>query len=1580
MIISKLLNILQSSKINLKIIEDRIDVEAPKGALTKDIIELIKDNKKMILDYFYTNNLNRYNSIKPARIRDYYPLSSAQKRLYILQQMDLSSTTYNIAQIVPIENIPKNQLEVAVKELISRHESLRTFFEIINDEPIQKIHDEVPLEIKYYEVKNSSENDNIFKQFVKPFNLNEVPLLRVGLIKTADNNCYLLIDMHHIISDGTSIELLRKDFKMLLNNEKLEPLRLQYKDYSEWQNSEEQKEIIKKQEEYWIKTYSNEIPLLNLPYDYTRPTYQNFEGATVNFTLNKNITRKIKKLCKGTNSTLSITLLAIYNILLSKLSGQEDIIVGLPIAGRKHSDLENIIGMFVNTLAMRNYPKAELRFKDFLNDVKNNTLLAYENQEYQFEDLVEKIGVTRDFSRNPIFDVCFNMLNMGSFNDNTYKVEETYEHTSSLAKFDITLTAFETSDTININLEYATKLFNPNTINRFIEYFKKLIEEITFEIKLSEIEIITETEKELVLYEFNDTIVNYPNDKTIHQLFEEQVERTPDNTVLVFENKEMSFRELNEKSNQLARVLRNKGVVPDSIVGLMVDWSFEMIMGIMGILKASGAYLPIDNEYPEKRKLFMLENSNAQILLTKNNIYKEFGYIGDVILLDDIKLHSLQSDNLPLINKSNDIAYVIYTSGTTDTPKGVMIEHTSAINTLLYLNKLYPLEQNDSYLLKTSYCFDVSVSEIFCYLFNGARLVILKPGFEKDLDQLLLTIKENKITHINFVPSMFNMIAQSIDSIDINSFKSLKYIFLAGEAFLKSMALPFKEYCDFIKLENLYGPTEATIYASGYSLQNLDTISNIPIGKPINNTDLYIINNFFLIQPIGVAGELLIGGTGLARGYLNRDDLTREKFIYWEPETGKTYNKDCKTESAIRVYRTGDLCRWLPDGNIEFLGRIDHQVKIRGFRIELGEIENQLLNIENIKETIVLAKEDHSGQKYLIAYIVSETEIEISELRGTLLKFLPDYMIPAHFVILNKLPLNSNGKIDRKLLPDPEIKVKEYIAPRNEIEEILVEIWAEVLNIKKGKISIDSNFFELGGDSIKTIQIASRLNRHGIKLSVTDIFKHPRIEQLSTILKQSDKPISQDLVTGEIALTPIQVWFLNSGFTDIHHFNHSIMLCKRDRFDLTIIDKVFNELTTHHDLLRTTFEKNSNGYIQYNNGLDKNYYTIESHNLIGKKNYAKLIEEKSTNIQKSINLATGPLLKIGHFITDNEDHLLIVIHHLLIDGISWRILFEDFSFAYNAVLNKNNIVFPPKTNSFKYWSEKLKEYANSPKLLKEQPYWEKAARDFVPPLPKDNKISREQKINQNQRNIIVSFSEFETENILKNSCKTYNTEINDILLSALVHSVCKWGNIESIMVELEGHGREQIIEDININRTIGWFTTQYPAILKYYEDISTLIKETKENLRQIPNKGIGYGILKYLREDKSLKAEPEICFNYLGEFTGNGINSFEDDLLYEFSNLSNGESIGPFMESNYTLNINGMTANKILSFTFGYNMYEYTEETIEKLTVLFKKNLLELSEHCIAKIEKEATPSDYGLKNVSLNDLNKLKSKIKLLN
>ncbi|MCU0287485.1 MAG: amino acid adenylation domain-containing protein, partial [Acidobacteria bacterium] len=1217
-----------------------------------------------------------YESIIPVEEKEYYDLSFAQRRMYILQQIDLSGTAYNMPQIIPLlGEVDINQLEETFQKLINRHESLRTSFHIIGDEPRQRVHREVGFKIEKYQ-------DADPHRFVRAFDLSRAPLLRVGEFKTSTGKHYLVVDMHHIISDGISGQVLRDDFRALYQQKELPSLRIQYKDFAQWQNSPGEIARLHQQQSYWLDEFSGEIPVLEIPTDYPRPISQSFTGDNIDFELTFQETGALNRLALENGATLFMVLTTAINILLSKLCGQEEIIIGIPIAGRRHSDLEKIIGMFVNTLALRNYPMGEQTYLQFLGNLKEKVLMAFENQEYPFEELVDKLSLKRDMGRNPLFDVMFVLQNMSNPSTVERPQPSFDEEIIETAKFDLSIGAVESGQKILFSIQYCTALFTKKTIERFITYFKKIILAIINEpgIKLQQMDVLSEKEKEQLLVEFNNTDELYPLDKTIYQLFTEQVTKTPDHIAAIgelvlsvrsFGPISLTYRQINEQAQRLAGLLIQKGVLADDIVALMAERSVEMIVGIMGILKSGGAYLPINSDYPRARINFMVKDSGTKILLTAN----EIASLSKESVFDS---QHLSLSGHPSSHSSH-LAYLIYTSGSTGNPRGVGVEHRSVVNLVYGLKeKVYRYEYPVSIALISPIYFDASVKQIFPALILGHRLVIVSQNDLLSGRQLLhLYIKYN-ITVSDGTPSHLVILLDDISKLHLPYKIPVKRFVIGGDVLnpalirkLLELLGPGDEKSE-LEIVNVYGPTECCDVTASFAVtgDNIDNYRRIPIGTPLGNVKVVIVGKWQHLQPMGVAGELCISGAGLGRGYLNQPELTAEKF-------GSQITLMKNKNSALRadfhhsafdlpriqhsnLYCTGDLARWLPDGNIEFIGRIDNQVKIRGYRIELGEIENRLLKYPGIKEAVLAAREEiDNGGNYLCAYIVSDGKCEVTLLREFILKGLPDYMLPSYFMQLEKIPLTPNGKVDRKALPKPGLNVDaSYTAPRNEIEKKLVALWSEILKRSsdaEDRIGIDVNFFELGGHSLKATVLASRIHKElNARVPLAEIFKTPTIRGLAEFMRGTAEEIYESIVPVEekeyyaLSFAQKRMYILQQIDLKSTAYNMPQIIPLPGEIDFNKLEESFKKLIQRHESLRTSFHMIDDQLLQkVHHEVD---FKIEKYE-------GALVNQ----FFRPFDLSKAPLLRVGQFKSgEGRNYLAVDMHHIISDGISNQVLREDF--------------------------------------------------------------------------------------------------------------------------------------------------------------------------------------------------------------------------------------------------------------------------------------------------------------------------------
>ncbi|URZ17236.1 non-ribosomal peptide synthetase [Clostridium felsineum] len=1044
-----------------------------------------------ICKYIRQCKKENFISINSIEKKSFYSVSSAQKRMFVLWKMEGNSIGYNAPTAIEIKgHVDEKKLEFAFQLLIKRHESLRTYFRIVNDNPVQVINDNIDFKIDYV---NSSEEEvqQKLRRYVRPFNLMEGPLIRVMLIKINNMKNILMIDIHHIICDGMSFLILLRELFCIYKGEMLEPLSIQYKDYSYWQNDLVNSGKLEKQEKYWLNIFSDEYQLLNLRTDFPRPLTQSFEGNKISFQIDSLATKKLKSLMREENVTLFAVILSIYNIFLSKLTGQEDIIIGTPVSGRTHSDLEGLVGMFVNTLALRNYPAGSKNFLQLIHEVMQNTLDAQENQDYPFEKLVEKLELKNDLSRNPLFDTMFVLNNIDEPNVKVDGIEYNYYNFKHLvSKFDLLLSALEKDDTIEFTFEYSTKLFTKDTIEKFKGYFTNLINEISDKpnAKVFEFKLISDEEEKRIIHDFNHTSVDCVSDKCLHKLFEEQVDKTPNNISVLFGDYSITYSELNKKANQLANVLSSKGVQDNDVIGIMIDRTIEMIIGILGIMKAGAAYLPIDVSNPEQRISYMLNDSKTNILLVneKNKKKAESVFDKEIINLDNNSIYTGTFNNSHEHYNTDKLAYIIYTSGTTGKPKGVMIEHKNITNSIQWRKKEYKFNSHDNILQLFSFAFDGFVSSFFTALVSGAKIIILNEKDSKDPYAISRAIAKYKITHFIAVPTLYMSILECIKQEEA---KSIRVITLAGEKVKKSLIDKTLEKGIEAEIINEYGPTENSVITTFN--RNIQQRSDLSIGRPIWNTNVFILDKYNNIVPIGIPGEICISGFGLAKGYLNMDNYTAERFIYNE------------TFSNKRIYKTGDTGRWLPDGRIEYIGRIDEQVKIRGYRIEINEIEKQILSIYGIKQVAVLVDKEEVDDARLYAFYMANRLIEAEQIRLDLSLKLPDYMIPSKFIQIKEIPLTQNGKINKSKLKELVVKDnnnKVYVGPRNDIEKKLVKIWEKVLH--REKIDINDDFFELGGHSLYAIKLEVEMQKENINIEYTDIYKLKTISQIAKFLME----------------------------------------------------------------------------------------------------------------------------------------------------------------------------------------------------------------------------------------------------------------------------------------------------------------------------------------------------------------------------------------------------------------------------------------------------------------------------------------------
>ncbi|MDT3424992.1 tyrocidine synthetase-3 [Paenibacillus forsythiae] len=1361
-----------------------------------------------------------FSEIRPIEKSEWYEVSSAQKRMYMLQRFDVQSNGYNISGALSITGgMDIKRVEYVIEKLVCRHESLRTYFIENNGHIVQKICDEVDFKINY--INDSTYNAHeIIDTIIQRFDLNQAPLFRVTIIRESEVKHVIVFDMHHIISDGVSIGVLVNEFSRLYAGENLDPLYLQYKDFADWQNKVLTSEKIKDQEEYWVSLLSGELPVLNMPTDFIRPAVQSFEGKTIREKIDARLYNKLSTIAKETGSTMYMLLLSSINIWLAKYTGQSDIIIGSPIAGRYNTDLQNVVGMFVNTLAMRNFPERNKTFRQFLEEVKQNCLNAYQNQDYQFEELIDKLNLRRDMSRNPLFDVMFTMQNMDNQQVDIQGLTfERFDHEYNISKFDISITAEEFQGELLIELEYCTRLFIDKTASSMITHLINILEDIAenTDVRLEDIEMLSEDEEAYILEELNQTYKEYPSTLTFQQLFEEQVLKNPGKQSVIYGEQHLTYSELHHRSNSLARVLRGKGIGRNSIAGIMVEKSLDMIVGILAIIKAGGAYLPIDLNYPEERIKYMLADSEAQIILTQKRLIEKAGHTCSFIDIDDPINYAEDSSNLNNINVPTDLIYVIYTSGTTGKPKGVMIEHRNLVNmTFAWMNH-YKLDVIEAKLLQmASLSFDVFAGDLCRSLLTGGSLYICPDEIKLELKSLYALISENNINIFESTPGLIIPFMDYIYENQLNIDK-LKIVIMGSDT------CPIEEFKKIVdrfgrnmRILNSYGVTEATIDSSYYEaeLHQIPQLINTPIGKPLDNSQFYILNSSLKPQPVGVSGELYIGGKGVARGYFKNEKLTSEKFIANPFRPGE------------RMYKTGDLARWLPDGNVEFFGREDYQVKIRGYRIEIREIENQLLQYEGIKEAVVIDKQDEKGMSYLCAFVTAPGLIDARMLKEYLSTKLPDYMVPSFFEQLQgTLPITPNGKIDRRKLSEYELNIQglnEYVAPVTFTEQKLAPIWMDVLGVKAA--GAYDNFFELGGHSLKAIALASRIHKEfNVEVPLKDIFKAPTIRGISKYIDASVENKYDAIKKAtqkkwyEASSPQKRMYMLQQLDPDNLGYNMSAAIrirgdLKWDRFEQSLRD-----LFLRHEALRTCFAIEDGNIVQkIGESVD---YRCECSEMTEVDINAEL-----QRFVSPFDLGKAPLMRVKLIKLQEYYVLLFDIHHIISDGLSIDILINDLGKIYSSQ------PLEPLDVHYKDYSEWQNEMLHSEMLLPQAKYWGEVFDGDLPILNLPLDFARP-KIQSYEGAVMDAILEAELTSKVKKLAASYGSTVYTVLLSAINILLSKYSGQEEIIVGGITAGRNKL----EMDRIVGVF-------------INTLA------LRNVINPNEKYGVFLEKVRDKAIAA------------------------------------------------------------------------------------------------------------------------------
>ncbi|OOR10849.1 non-ribosomal peptide synthetase [Bacillus cereus] len=1474
-----------------------------------------------------------------------YPLSHPQRRIWYTEVIHSGKGICNLRFLFKLHRkMDYSKLNRVVNRVISENDGLCIRLkENGHQEPEQYFIKHEEQEFEFFDFSSVEDSDLLEKwieqKTKETFTLFNSDLYYFALIKLNDNECAVFGNVHHIIMDGLSIQIftsqIAKYYYEMHNETEEGEIRNSYVQFLANEQTYLNSIRFQKDQKFWLEEFKTIPSVTGLkPYN----TYQvSTKASRETFILSEHLKKKIEIFSEDYKLSVYSLFVAAFSLSMYRWTSSLDIALGMAYGNRMTKMERELIGMMVSTVPLRMDMDPEEEVLSFIGRVSRKQSKSLRHQKYPFDLLLKQINKENN-SNVRLFGTTIDYRDRDESGDSLW-----IPNGEEMQDFAVHIENLTDIDSLQVHIDYRKEQFSKEEINRFFKTMLAIIEN-TFKNpkqKVSEIEIISEEDKRKSLVEFNNPKLDFPAQVTIHELFEQQAMIYPNSIAVTYEKGKVTYRELNERANQLAHYLQKKGVGPDTLVGLCVERSLEMIVGILGILKAGGAYVPLDPTYPEQRLQYILEDAGIQLFVTQESL-KELKWLPEnikSICLDrDRDEIEQESKTLPISNVNpQHLAYVIYTSGSTGNPKGVMVEHHNVIRLFKSTECWYQFNEKDTWTLFHSYAFDFSVWEIWGALLYGGKLVVVPYWISrspKDFYQLLV---EEEVTVLNQTPSAFRQLIQVCEQEDENKNLQLRYVIFGGEALEPISLLPwFQRYGEKEpQLINMYGITETTVHVTYYpiTLDDVQHASRSNIGKRIPDLEVYILDAYQQPVPIGVDGELYIGGAGLARGYLNRPELTAEHFI----------SHPFSSDSKARLYRTGDLARYLPDGNLDYRGRIDHQVKIRGFRIEIGEIESTLNAYVSIKEAVVIVREDQPGDKRLVAYVVGDGNV--GAWREYLKAKLPSYMVPSGFVTMEAIPLTANGKVDREALPVPEERQikSEAVAPRNSNEQILATIWKHVLGVKK--VGIYDNFFEIGGDSILSIQIISQASQVGLKLTPKQMFECPTIAELAQVaIETQGVQAEQGIVTGEVPLTPIQYWFFEQEHSRPEHWNQSMLLRVKERLDVKLLEGAILNLLKHHDALRFRYEQLPNGtWRQRNEGTDEHSVLhVVKRNKANQQAWNKVIQEEMNITQTSFNLVTGPLMRVVYFedTLSGNDRIFWVIHHLVVDGVSWRILLEDLQVVYNQMKQGQGVRLPAKSTSFKEWSERLQAYSDSGISKEVQDYWNERVEKETMKIPMDYPMQEttEESIDQVTRTLGVE----ETHALLQEVPVTHKTRINEVLLAALGQAIVDFTNQQTVSIHLEGHGREEMVEGIDLSRTVGWFTSIYPVHLNFQGTKTPIegLKAVKDQLRQIPNRGVDYGILRYLKKEllPFYQQKPSISFNYLGQF--DQVFSKESLFMQEtgFTFLDH----APDSKPSHLIEVIGMVKDEKLHFVWIYSREQFSRLKIQAIADGMLRHLRQL--------------------------------------
>ncbi|MGW5658706.1 non-ribosomal peptide synthase/polyketide synthase [Streptomyces sp. NPDC003758] len=1499
------------------------------------------------------------------------PMSYAQQRLWFLEEFAPGGSEYVTALALRLHGtLDAGALRAALDALAARHESLRTTFDSVDGGGVQIVHPPREVHLPLHDLSHlpPGEGEPALRRLLsaersRPFDLRQGPLLRAGLIRLAEDEHVLTLTLHHIVTDGWSTSVLLGDLAHLYRaelgceSEELPPLPVQYADYAHWQRTAGGTGTDEKLA-YWKETLADVEPL-ELPTDRPRPPVRTSNGAATRLLVPARTARRLNRLARSRGTTLFTTLVAAAQAYLARLSGGQDIAVGTVTSGRDRAETQALVGFFVNTLVLRSRIEAGRSFAEFLTGVRQTVLDAFAHQDVPFERVVDEVQPVRDTSRSPLFQVMVVLQNTPAARLDLPGLEvDDVEPDSGQAAFDLTLEFAETgTGALHGLITYNTDLFDPATAERMAGQLGTLLTAVAEDPDrpLGTLPLTGDDERKALLDQGLGTFRPVP-ETALPDLFQRQAARTPDAVALVDGDRELTYADVDGAANRLAHRLIRVGVGPERVVALALPRSAASVVAQLAVAKAGGAFLPVDPDYPAERRKFMIRDAGAHMILDDP---------AEVWAAEGAETAPTDADRTTALVPAHP-AYVIYTSGSTGTPKGVVVTHRGLASFAAAAAERYAAGPGDRVLQFASPSFDASVLELCVSLLSGAALVT---GEEGPLvgERLAEVLAGRGISHALIPPAALATVPPET----AGALPGLRTLIVGAEACPADLV---ETWAPGRRMLNSYGPTEATVVATWTGPLAPGTGAP-PIGRPSGCTRAYVLDAALRPVPPGVTGELYVAGPGLARGYLGRPGLTAQRFL-----------ADPFGAPGERMYRTGDLARWSTDGQLRFAGRADDQVKLRGFRIEPGEIESALRRSPLVRDAAVVVRADApaegaaTGPARLVAYVVpadpaavlvehgsggqppqslasgGAQALSVAELRQHLAESLPPHMVPQVFVPLPRLPLTPNGKTDRRALPAPgpaQAVGGLRTAPRTVAERRIARVWSDVLGVDG--IGVDDNFFALGGDSILSMQVVSRLRRDGLHLATRDLFAHQTVAELATVVRDTPQGSGNGPVTGDVPLTPIQEWFLTTPRSAHHHFNQSALLELDGTPDLTALRTALDALLDHHDALRMRFTREGDGWRQFNPPPAGAYDVLVHHDLAGvsAEDSAAAMEKAADDLHAGFDLARGPQLRAALFTAgpDRPAFLLLVAHHLVVDAVSWRILRDDLETAYRQAADGGTVTLGERSTSFRAWSRKLAAHVADGGLDHELPYWEEAVR--ARPAPSDAKPDAEA---AKTAMVNVELGEDDTEALLRAAPTAYRTRVNDVLLAALALALARWTGHDRVRLDLEGHGREDLLDGVDLSRTVGWFTTVHPVALQVPDpgdlgagrDWRSLVKSVRRQLRAVPGNGIGFGALRTFgppeaRDRLRAGADGQVVFNYLGQWDARPDTTAGGLVRAEHGSF--GQDHDPRDPGSHLVEVVGAVQHGRLAFTWHHRPGIHDTATVRRVADEFADALRHIARH-----------------------------------